>query len=75
MAPQFERAAATLEPHMRLLKVDIDQSQDLAGRFSIRSVPTLLLLKEGKEIARTSGAMNAQQIVSWAEQSVPASAA
>ncbi|MDH3664408.1 MAG: thioredoxin domain-containing protein [Alphaproteobacteria bacterium] len=75
MAPQFARAATTLEPHMRLLKIDIDQSPDLASRFSIRSVPTLLLLRDGKEIARTSGAMNAQQIVSWAEQSVSASAA
>ena len=75
MAPLFERAAATLEPHMRLLKVDIDQSPELASRFSIRSLPTLLLFKDGKEIARTSGAMNVQQIVNWAEQSMPASAA
>lgn len=75
MAPQFERAAATLEPRFRLVKVDIDQSSDLASRFAIRSVPTLLLLKDGKEIARTSGAMNTQQIVSWAEQSMPAPAA
>ncbi|MGI9420919.1 MAG: thioredoxin [Geminicoccaceae bacterium] len=75
MAPQFERATATLEPHMRLLKIDIDQSPELASRFSIRSVPTLLLLKNGKEVARTSGAMNAQQIVSWAEKPIAASAA
>ena len=68
MAPQFERAAATLEPHFRLLKVDIDQSPDVAGRFSIRSVPTLLFLKNGKEIARTAGAMNAQAIAAFAQQ-------
>ncbi|MGI9509073.1 MAG: thioredoxin family protein, partial [Geminicoccaceae bacterium] len=59
-----------LEPRIRLLNADIDQSPDLASRFSIQSVPTLLLLKGGKEIARTSGAMNAQQIVDWAEQVV-----
>ena len=70
MAPQFARAATTLEPRMRLLKADIDQSPELASRFSICSVPTLLLLKGGKEIARTSGAMNAQQIVDWAEEAV-----
>lgn len=75
MAPHFERAAAALEPRFRLLKVDIDQSPDLASRFSIRSVPTLLLLKDGKEIARTSGAMNVQQIVAFAEQATSAQTA
>ncbi len=70
MAPQFARAATTLEPRMRLLKADIDQSPERASRFSIRSVPTLLLLKGGKEIARTSGSMNAQQIVDWVEEAV-----
>ena len=68
MAPQFERAAATLEPHFRLLKVDIDQSPDVTSRFSIRSVPTLLLLKNGQEIARTAGAMNAQVIAAFAQE-------
>lgn len=71
MAPQFERAAAMLEPGIRLLKADIDQSPDLASRFSIRSVPTLLLLKNGKEITRRSGAINAKQIAAFAEQAAP----
>lgn len=75
MAPQFERAAAMLEPRIRLLKVDIDQSPDLASRFSIRSVPTLLLLKDRNEIARKSGAMNARQIAAFAEQATQAPAA
>ncbi len=75
MAPQFERAAAALEPRFRLLKVDIDQAPDAAGRFSIRSVPTLLLLKDGKEMARTSGAMNAQAIAAFAEKAAPAETA
>ena len=74
MAPQFERAAVALEPRVRLLKVDIDQSEDLARRFAIRSVPTLLLLKDGKEIARTSGAMDAQAIAAFAQQACSAKA-
>jgi thioredoxin 2 len=68
MAPQFERAAATLEPRCRLLKVDIDQTPEAAQRFAIRSVPTLLLLRDGREVARTAGAMSAEKIVAWAEQ-------
>ena len=72
MAPQFERAAAMLEPRMRLLKVDIDRAPDVASRFAIRSVPTLLLLEGGREIARTSGAMNAQAIAAFAKEALPA---
>jgi thioredoxin 2 len=75
MAPQFERAAATLEPHFRLIKVGIDQSPDLASRFAIQSVPTLLLLKDGKEIARRSGAIDAQAIATFAEQATLAQTA
>jgi thioredoxin 2 len=72
MAPHFERAAAALEPRFRLLKVDIDQAPDLAQHFGIRSVPALLLLKNGKEVARTAGATDTQQIQRWAEQAAAA---
>jgi thioredoxin 2 len=66
MAPQFESAATTLEPHMRLAKVDTDAEPALGTRFAIRSIPTLMLFAGGREIARQSGAMSADQIVRWA---------
>lgn len=66
MAPQFESAAAQLEPHMRLAKVDTEAAQDLAARLQIRSIPTLALFKGGREIARQAGAMGAADIVRWA---------
>ena len=66
MAPQFEAAARQLEPQMRLAKVDTEAQPALGARFSIRSIPTLLLMQSGKEIARQSGAMGADQIVQWA---------
>jgi thioredoxin 2 len=65
MAPHLEVAAARLEPRVRVLKLDIDANPDLAARYMIRSVPTLALFGGGAEIARASGAMSAQQIVSW----------
>ena len=65
MAPQFESAAARLEPRVRLAKVNTDDEQALAQRFSIQGIPTIILLKHGKEIARQSGAMNAAGIESW----------
>lgn len=66
MAPQFAAAAKQLEPDMRLAKVDTEAEPALGSRYGIRSIPTLLLIQSGKELARQSGAMSADQIVQWA---------
>ena len=70
MAPQFEKAASALEPQVRLAKVNTDDEQALAGRFGIRGIPTMILFRRGKEIARQSGAMNAAGIASWVQQAL-----
>jgi thioredoxin 2 len=67
MAPAYAQAAQRLEPGMRLLKVDTERAQDLAARFNIRSIPTLMLFKGGREVARQAGAMDAGSIVAWAQ--------
>ena len=66
MAPQFEAAAAQLEPWFRLGKLDTEAEPTLGARFAIRSIPTLVLFSAGREIARQSGAIGAAQIVQWA---------
>lgn len=66
MGPQFERAAAELEPSMRLGKLDTEAEPGIAGRFAVRSIPTMVLLRRGREIARQSGAMSSADIVRWA---------
>lgn len=43
-------------------KVDIDQAQDIASQFGIRSVPTLIFFRDGKEVSRTMGAKPAPEI-------------
>jgi thioredoxin 2 len=68
MAPAYQQAAQRLEPRVRLLKVDTEASQDLSGRFGIRSIPTLALFAGGREVARQAGAMDAGSIVAWAQQ-------
>jgi thioredoxin 2 len=69
MAPVFEQAAAQLEPQVRLLKIDSDKAVDLSARFRIQSIPTLLLVRHDKELARISGAMPLPQLLRWtAEQ-------
>ena len=65
MAPAFERAAGELEPRVRLAKVNTEAEPGLAGRFGIRSIPTLVAFRDGKEIARQSGAMQLAELVSW----------
>jgi thioredoxin 2 len=65
MAPQFEKAAAALEPAVRLAKVNTDEQQALAGRYGIQSIPTMVLIRHGREVARRSGAMSAAAIESW----------
>lgn len=71
MAPQFAAAAARLEPRARLARIDTEAEQALAGRFGIRSLPSLVMVHKGREIARTAGAMPAAAIVQWVEQSLP----
>jgi len=65
MAPAFEQAAAQLEPHVRLAKVNTEEAQSLGARFGIRSIPTLALFVGGREVARQAGAMGAADIVRW----------
>ncbi|USE80178.1 thioredoxin TrxC [Cupriavidus gilardii] len=65
MAPQFQQAARLLEPKVRLAKVNTEAEPQLAAQFGIRSIPTLVLFRGGREIARQAGAMGAQDIVRW----------
>lgn len=65
MAPQFE-AAARQAPEIRFVKVDSDAAPIASQQFDIRSIPTLLLFKGGREIGRQSGVMPAAQLLAWA---------
>jgi|SRR5579863_1007628 len=65
MAPEFEKAAGMLEPNVRFAKVNTEKELTLAGRFNIRSIPTMILFRNGREAARQSGAMGAAMISSW----------
>ena len=66
MAPAFAQAAGMLEPDFRLAKLDTEAEPAIAGRFGIRSIPTLALFRGGREVARQAGAMAAAEIVRWA---------
>ena len=70
MAPQFERAAAILEPDVRLLKLNADTAQATCARLGVRGIPALFLFRNGEPVAQSAGAMGADAIVQWTRQNL-----
>jgi len=62
----YEEVARRLEPDIRAAKVNTETEQVLAGQMGIRSVPTLILFKNGKAVDSISGALDANNLESWA---------
>ena len=75
MAPAYEAAARDLEPHVRLIKLNSDAEQAIAARLGIQGIPTMIMFFQGREVARTSGALSATQIVRWVRDRLPTLAA
>jgi len=67
MAPAFAQAAAQLEPGVRLAKLNTEVEQDIGARLGIRSIPTMIVFRNGREIARQSGALSAPDIIRWVQ--------
>ena len=65
MAPVVAQAAAQLEPRVRVAKVDTEGEKALAARFGIHSLPTLVLFKGGREVARQAGALPLPSLLGW----------
>ncbi len=68
MAPVFAQAARQLEPQVRLIKINSEEEQPLSSRLGIRSIPTLILYKNGQEAARMSGALDLGNLLAWTRQ-------
>ena len=75
MAPTYERAAAEFEPEVRFLKVDTEASPDLAARYNIRGIPTLILFHKGAPIDQRVGALDGATLRSWLRQHTAQSSA
>ena len=65
MAPVFAQVATDLKLKARFVKVNTEEHQALAGRYDVRSIPTLAVFKGGREVARTAGAMDANRLKGW----------
>lgn len=68
MAPVFEATAKEVEPAIRFAKVDTEAEPEIASRYRIQSIPTLVVFRGGKEIARRSGALSGGELRRWLAQ-------
>ncbi len=68
MAPAFEESALSMPLKAQFLKVNTEEQQQLGAQYGIRSIPTMVIFKGGKEVDRVSGAMIAQRIKNWVSQ-------
>ncbi len=67
MAPYFAQSAAQL-PHIHFVKVDVDKAPTVSSQYQIRSVPSLVLFKNGIEVARIAGVVPANELARWLAQ-------
>jgi thioredoxin 2 len=72
MAPEFARAAAQLEPCVRLLKLNADAAQATVARLGVRGIPALILFRDGTVLAQTAGARGEAAVVAWTEANLAA---
>jgi len=70
MAPVLERSGTERATTLQVAKVNTDEQQELAGLFNIRSIPTLILFRNGREIARQSGALDGGTLARWLDSSL-----
>ena len=63
MSPILQEVKATLQEAVKIIKINVDQHQDLASHFMVRGVPTLMLFKEGKMLWRQSGVLSTADLV------------
>ncbi|SMN16494.1 Thioredoxin [uncultured Candidatus Thioglobus sp.] len=67
-APTFKQAANQLEPKARFIKIETEAEQAISAKYSIHSIPTLVMFKNGQEIDRVSGALSAPDFTNWVNQ-------
>ncbi len=70
MTPVFKQAAQQLEPRVRLARVNTETEQALAAQYNIRSIPTLAIFRQGREVARMAGALDLPGLVNWVNQQI-----
>ena len=63
MSPILQEVKSTLKEDIKIIKINVDQHQDLAAHFMVRGVPTFMLFKTGKMLWRQSGVLSASDLI------------
>lgn len=70
LAPVLEAVSESYEGKVKFVKIDVDESADIARDFSIMSIPTLIIFKNGEETGKTVGAPGAEELVEWIDENI-----
>ena len=73
--PGVERAAGSLAGRLKVVKVNVDEAPRTAERLGVQGIPTLVLLRDGREVARQVGAVPPPTLLRWAEEAIAEAAA
>ena len=74
VGPAVERTATDLAGRVKVVKVNVDEAPATAARFGARSIPTLLMLREGRVVGRIVGARSAGELRRWVEETLTSDA-
>ena len=69
-SPILKDVANELGNRIKVIKIDVDQNSEIAGRYNIQSVPTLIIFKNGKQIWRQSGVVSKNQLYNVLTQNI-----
>ncbi|WP_304037215.1 thioredoxin [Mesonia mobilis] len=63
LSPILQQVKAELGDDLKIVKIDVDKNQSLAAKYQVRGVPTMILFKQGNQVWRESGVLQAQDLV------------
>ena len=63
LAPILQQVKTELGNELKIVKIDVDKNQSLAAKYQVRGVPTMILFKQGNQVWRESGVLQAQDLV------------
>ena len=70
IAPVLESLSEDYEDKVKFVKLDVDESGDIAKDYSVMSIPTLIIVKNGEEVAKQVGAMGADELSEWIDSNI-----
>jgi len=69
-APDYEEVAEELDGQAKFVKIDIDESMELARKFKVMSIPTLVIVKDGKPAAKNVGVLSKKELADWVKENI-----